>query len=215
MITTTMTADEILREYKTDYEKYLRPRLLSLATKKTHDLKVARGRWISIKDEIKVKTTTGNIYNLRCQMRWDKRRGAGWSTVSYIVTSDIKTGKRAVYILSDSFPIKLSAPFLREIEISVPEFLKYGPSWDILTVSEENKRYSSYIDFGGDLGAGVGGWEDGVFVLRHLVKKWETDPISEFLKTQEKEEEEDSKVKKSEIDLAWEAYLSGDLDLTV
>lgn len=215
MITTTMTAEEILKEYKADYEKCLRPKLSALATRKTHDLKVCKGRWIPVKEEIKIKSTTGNNYEIKCKLRWDKRRGAGWSTVTYLSTSDSRTGKRVIYLLSDTLPIKLSPSFVKEIKTSVSEFLGHGTNWDILNGPDGDQRYSAYIDFGEDIGAGIGGWESGVFVLRHLVEKWKTDPISEFLESRrnidEPEEKEDIS-KKSEVDLAWEAYLSGNLE---
>lgn len=210
-----MTAEEIIKEYKADYEKCLRPKLLALATRKTHDLKIFKGKWIPVKEEIKIKSTTGNNYKIKCKLRWDKRRGSGWSTVIYLSTSDSKTGKEVVYILSDTLPIKLSPSFLREIKTSVSEFLGHGANWDILTGPDGDKRYSAYINFGENIGAGVGGWESGVFVLRHLVENWEIDPISEFLESRqnidESEEKEDIS-KKSEIDLAWEEYLSGNLE---
>lgn len=214
MITTTMTAQELLREYKADYENYLRPKISSLASRKTHDLKLCKGRWVPVKEEIKAKTPTGNIYGLRCKLRWNKRRGAGWSIITYTITSDSKSGKKVAYIFSDSIPIMLSSSFLREIKTSVSDFLIPGATWDIMTGDDDSQRYSAYINFGDSIGAGVGGWESGVFVLRHLIKGWKTDPVKEFLETRNQEEpkEEENLTKKSEIDLAWEAYFSGNLE---
>ena len=203
-----MTAQEITREYKADYNNYLRPKLLSIASSKKHDLKVAKGKWIPLRDEIKVKTPTGNLYNLVCKLRWDKKLGVGWSAIKYLITSDSRTGKKSVYVFSDSHPIMFSSSFLRELKTSLSDFLRIGASWEIMDGPKENPRYSAYIDFGGDIGAGVGGWEEEVLVLRHLIKDWKIDPVSEFLEGRKKEEES---CPKSEIDMAWEAYLNGTL----
>lgn len=215
MITTTMTAQEILREYKADYEKCLKPKLSSLATQKTHDLKILKGKWVPVKEDLKIKTTSGNTYGIKCKLRWDKRRGVGWSTITYLISSDSKTGKKIAYLLSDQIPIRLSSSFLREIKTSISDFLSSGASWDIMTGKDQDQRYSAYIDFGDTIGAGIGGWESGVFVLRHLIKEWKEDPVFEYLESRKQPEDlegEEDLIKKSEIDLAWEAYLSGNLE---
>ena len=214
MITTTMTAQEILREYKADYEKYLRPRLSSLATRKTHDLKLAKGKWIPVREEIKVETSGRNKYGIRCKMRYDKKRGPGWSSIAYLPVYDSRTGKKVVYLFSDSVLIRFESSFLREIGIPMTNLLGHGASWDIMTGASQDQRYSAWIDFGDDLGAGVGGWEDDVLVLRHHIKTWKNDPLSDFLESRIQEDPNPSEdvTKKNEVDLAWEAYLKGDLE---
>ena len=107
MITTTMTADEIIREYRSDYEKCLKPRLSSLASRKTHDLKLSKGKWVLVKEDLEVRSTSGNTYKIKCKLRWDKRRGVGWSIVTYLIIPDSRTGKKVAFLLSCSFPIKL------------------------------------------------------------------------------------------------------------
>lgn len=201
-----MTSTEILREYQRDYQNYLRPKFSSLASRNTHTLKKSRGKWVCVKGEVTTKTPTGNIYGSRVRLMWDKKDGAGWSSVTYLSTSDSRTGKKVTYIFSDDLPILLSSSFLHELRIPIPEFLGHGCTWTIMSGEDKNERYSSYIDFGEDFGAGIGGWENGVLVLRHLVRNWEEDPVSEFLEARQRKEEEEER---SEIDLAWEAYLRG------
>ena len=209
MITTTMNSEEIIKEYKKDYKNCIKPRLVSISSRKSHDLKILKGKWYK-SPEITIKSDSGNSYKIKCQFRWDKKLGFGWNYVAYLPSLDSRTGQNVVYIMSDSFPIKLSPSFLKEIKTSVSDFLGYGTNWDILFGDdyEEKSRYSSYINFGEGIGAGVGGWESGIFVLRHLVKTWKEDPLKDFLESREKKEEKE----KSEIDLAWEAYLQGNLD---
>lgn len=204
-----MTSGEILKEYQRDYQAYLRPKFSSLASRNTHTLKKSRGKWVCLREEVTTKTPTGNIYGSKVRLKWDKKSGAGWSSVTYLSTSDSRTGKKVAYLFSDDLPILLSSSFLRELRIPLPEFLGHGCTWTIMSGESEGERYSSYIDFGEDIGAGVGGWENGVLVLRHLVLDWKEDPVSEFLEARQKEEDVSQK---SEIDLAWEAYLRGELE---
>lgn len=207
MIIATMSAKEIITEYKKDYSEILKPRFLKFLEHKTHDLKIAKGNWIKIKNPLIIKSNRGNSYTSFLKAKLDKKQGLGFSSVIYTEINDTKTGKKVVYLFSDDIPIKFQASFIKELKINFKEFLNYGCTWDIRILNDiQDEKYSSWINFGEKIGIGVGGWEDNILVIRHLyITKSLINPIEEFLKTREENTE------KSEIDQAWDDYYSGKL----
>ena len=208
-----MTSKEILKEFESDYLNWISKKIMGIATDKSHEIKkLKKGRWLCL-PEFTVNAQTGNTYKVVCKIKWDKRRGFCWGTTSYLDIPDSRTGKRVIYIIAENFPLKLSSSFIKELGMDISEFIWKKTRWEIITCESGNSRYTDYVEFGNDLGAGVGGYENGVLVLRHIQKTWEINPIVDFLKSREVSDEEITiDAYKSDIDKAWESYLCGEFD---
>lgn len=238
MITTYHSTEEVLDEYRKDYQEVIRSRFFGYieshkkkikTTQKIKEASTKEIAWVKCSGVRKINTSRGNSYRAILKGRFDSGR-PGFLSTTYLILNDGVTGMKVVYLMpagnEDKGIIKISPKFFTEyseayeltysdFESCVENFMRTDKYFTLYSTNKP-EYYNCQVDLGNDM-VGFGNLNGSVFYLRHFWKQSSllNEAITRKIESRDpltiylNIREETTKKELTDIDKAWEEYYKG------